>query len=147
MWIPLSIGWLAAVAGLSPLLRLDQAGALLVCGAIVAEVLNDKKHRLFLSQVQPGQKSWHEYLEVDVPGESRKDIEIMPYQSGSGRTIVNTEGWSLYHLAKDGEFYNFENTRGWRLGDTMKRVESRLDYAVVASAIVGTVLWAFGADI
>ncbi len=142
VWIALGLGWVALLVGLTPVLRIDRGGALLVCGAIVAEVLHEKRHRLFVHQIQFTTR--HTYVEIDVPGEDRKDIEVTPYQSGSGRTVVNTERWSLYHLANRQEFYPHEDTRRWDLERTIKRLESKLDYAIVVSAIVGTVFWAFG---
>ena len=58
-------------------LRPDQSGALLVCAAIVSEVLHQKRHRLFVHQIRPGIENTHIYLEVDVLGEDRKDIKVI----------------------------------------------------------------------
>lgn len=129
VWISLSLGWGALILGLTPLIRLDQAGAL---------------HRLFVHQVQPVVSTGYIYQEVDVPGESRKDIIITQHQGRSGSVAVNTDIWTLYHLAKCEEFYEYQNTRAWELECTMKRIERRVDYAIVISTVVGTFLWAFG---
>ena len=142
VWIALGLGWAGLLVGLTPVLRLDRAGALLVCGAIVAEVLHEKHHRLFVDQIQWSFK--HTYVEVDVPDEDRKDIAVEPFQSGAGRRVVNTEGWALYHLASKQEFSSHEHTRMWDLEGTMKRLENKVDYAIVVTAIVGTIFWAFG---
>jgi len=144
VWIPLSLGWGALVIVLTPYLRLDRAGALLVCGAIVAEVFHDKRYKLYVNNIQAGVNTTHIYLEVDVQGENRKEIEVTAHQTKTGRTVVTTETWPLYHLANQNEFYPYDGKRRWDIEGTMKRVDSRVDYAIVLSAIVGTVLWAFG---
>lgn len=145
--------WLAQFAGYVSLLgvplgiwRLDQAGALLVCSAIVAEILHEKRHRLFVSQIQPGVDRWYLYREVPVEGSSRSDIRITPHGTRSGSSTVNTTNWSMYHLARDDEFYDDPDGRLWDLERTMARAERCLDYTVVFTAIVGTVLWAFAGD-
>ncbi len=143
-WVALGLGWTAIIIGLTPVLRPDQSGALLVCAAIVAEVFNDKRHRLFSNQIQPGVKTSSMYVEVRVPSEDRKDIKVTPHATSIGSTVVNTDRWSLYHLATEQEFCPHEDTRRWDMERTMKRVERRVDYAIVASAIVGTLFWAFG---
>ena len=143
VWISLGLGWTAPVAGILDVLRLDQAGALLVCAAIAAEVFHEKRHRLFVRQIQPGINQMHLYREVNVPGQDRKDIEITPHQTRSGKTTVNTSSWALYHLACQKEFYAEGDARLWNLERTMERVERRVEYAIVLTAIVGTALWAF----
>ena len=142
VWVALGLGWAAFIIG-GLTLGLDRSGALLVCGAIVAEVFNDKRHRLFSNQIQPGVKTWSRYAEVGVPGEDRKDIKVTPHATSSGSTVVNTDHWSLYHLATEQEFYPQEDTRMWDLERTMKRVENKVDYAIVVSVIAGTLVWAF----
>ena len=144
VWISLGLGWIAPVVGISHVLRLDQAGALLVCSAIVAEVFHEKRHRLFVYQIQPGIRQMHMYREVNVSGEARKDIEVTAHQGSSGKTTVNTSSWALYHLARPEEFRPDGNSRLWDLERTMKRVERRVDYAIVVTAIAGTAHWAFG---
>ncbi len=143
VWLSLGLGWAAPIAALTPVIRLDQAGAILVCAAIVGEVLHEKRHRLFVHQIEPGLKSWHIYREVDVPGENRKDIEATPHQNHTGKTTVNTSSWPLYHLARPEEFYLNGHTRNWDLERTMKRLERKVDYAIVSTAIGGTIFWAF----
>ena len=143
VWISLAAGWLAPVVAISPFLKLDQAGALLVCSALVAEVFHEKGHRLFVHQIQPGTSEVHIYREVDVSGQERKDIEITPHQIRSGRTTVNTASWPLYHLSRPDEFYREKDSRDWHLERTMKRVERRVDYSIIVTAIFGTSLWAF----
>lgn len=143
VWISLIIGWLTPFLALMSYLRLDQSGALLVCAAIVSEVLHQKRHRRFVHQIRPGIKNTHMYLEVDVLGEDRKDIEVTAYQAGGGTTTVNTSSWALYHLAREKEFYPHGDSRMWDLDRTMTRLERRIDYAIVFTAIAGTILWAF----
>jgi hypothetical protein len=144
-WISLGTGWLVVLIGLTTYLRMDQAGALLICGAIVAEVFHEKKHRLFVHQVQPGISTTYIYQEVEMrDGEKiHQGIEITPYQNRSGKTTVNADDWTLYRLANENEFSEFEGSRSWDLNRTMKRLESRVDWAIVISAIAGTILWAF----
>ena len=144
VWISLGLGWLSLAICMSPLIDLGQAGALIVCSAIVAEVLNEKRHRLFLDQVLPGNTQSHIFREVAVAGEDRKDIEITPSQFCSAQSTVNTSSWPLYHLAIPEEFYKDGDARLWDLNRTMKRAERRVEYAIVTNAIIGTVLWAFG---
>ena len=144
VWIPLGLGWIAPVVSISCILRLDQAGALLVCSAIVSEVFHDKRHRLFVDQIQTGNKESCSYMEVDSSNHDGKDIEVMLHQTSVGSRIVNASSWALYHLARKEEFYRDENSRCWDLERTMKRAERRVDYAIVITAIIGTILWAFG---
>ena len=66
------------------------------------------------------------------------------HQNKSSKVTVNTEQWTLYHLAKSNEFDPYENGRRWDINRTMERLENIVDYTIVFSAIVGTVLWAFG---
>jgi hypothetical protein len=145
VWTSLFIGWASCLLAATPILRLDQAGALLVCMAIVAEVLHEKRHRLFIEQIQPGfVGKRYLYREVEVPGEDHKDIVVTPHQRRSDRTTVNTNRWALYHLAKPDEFFLEEKSRYWNLEGTMQRAERRLDYSIVVTAVAGTILWAFG---
>jgi len=142
-WIALGAGWIAIPVCFTSLLRLDQAGALLVCGVIVAEILHEKRHRLFINQVHPGISTSYIYREVDMTEEYCKGIEITVHQMQSGKTTVNADNWTLYQLANDAEFKEFEGSRIWDLDATMKRVETTVDYSIVISAVIGTVLWAF----
>ncbi len=144
IWIPLGVGWIAPVVSISCILRLDQAGALLVCSAIVSEVFHDKRHRLFVDQIQTGNKESCSYMEVDSSNHDGKDIEVMLHQTSVGSVTVNAASWALYHLARKEEFYLVGDSRRWDLGRTMKRAERCVDYAIVITAIIGTVLWAFG---
>lgn len=143
-WNSLVFGWLILPFSATKLLELDQSGALLVCAAIVGEVLHEKKHRWFIGQVQPGLSTNYVYREVDSDNHAGKDIKITPHTLQSGSSTVNTQNLALYHLAKDAEFYIFESTRAWSLEQTMYRVERRVDYAIVVTAFVGTLLWAWG---
>lgn len=146
VWISLAAGWLAVLFTLTPWLQPREAGALLVCAAIVAEVLNDKKHQLFVRQVLPGMASFYVYREVsmDGNGQAHQGIEITPHQVSSGKSTVNADGWHLYHLAKASEFRGHDPSREWDLPRTMKRLESKVAYAITLSVIVGTMLSAFG---
>lgn len=85
----------------------------------------------------------HQYREVDVPGSNRKDIEVTLSGWQSVKTTVNTSSWPLYHLAKPDEFRHEEGSRLWQLERTMKRVERRVECAIVVTAIIGTLFWAF----
>lgn len=145
VWVPLGGGWFSVALGFTPYLSMDRAGALLICGVIVAEVFHDKRHRLYVHRILPGASTSHIYKEVDmVDGEKTyQGIEITPHQMRSGKSTVNADNWHLYQLAKKSEFRNFEGTRAWDLDRTMKRLESRVDWVIVISAVVGTILWAF----
>lgn len=146
VWIALAVGWLAVLFSLTPCLRLRDAGALLVCAAIVAEVFNDKKHQLFVKQSLPGMASFYLYRETPMSGDGRthQGIEITPHQVSSGKSTVNADSWHLYHLANESEFRGNKPSRDWDLPRTMKRLESRVAYAITFSVIVGTALSAFG---
>ena len=145
VWVALGLGWVSLIILLTPYLRLDRAGAILVCAAIIAEVFHEKGHRRFLKQIAPGVYNHYLYLEIDVPGENRKDIQITAQQARiGGPTTVNTERWSLYHLSKPEDFLPHGATRMWLHEKTMTRAERRLEFAIVITAIVGTVLWAYG---
>ncbi len=143
VWKPLACGWLAVPLSATPYLSLDRAGALLICGVIIAEVFHDKGHRRFVNQVQPGQSTQYIYLEVDADDKPTKNIEITAQQYRSGKVIVNTDSWTIYHLAKPKEFFNQNNGRMWYIDQTMDRLEKVVDYIIVFSAVVGTILWAF----
>ncbi len=144
VWISLGVGWLMPIVSLSGILNLDQAGALLVCSAIVSEVFHDKRHRLFVHQIQLGNRESCSYREAASLNHDGKDIEVLLHQTSAGSRIVNATSWALYHLARTEEFYPDGNSRIWALERTMKRAESRVDYAIVITAIIGTILWAFG---
>lgn len=145
VWNSLGAGWIAVAIGFTPYLRMDRAGALLICSVIVAEVFHDKRHRLFVHQVLPGASTSHIYREVEMKDGERQhqDIEITPHQMRSGKTTVNADNWHLYQLAKESEFQDFEGSRVWDLEGTMKRLESRVDWVIVFSAVIGTIFWAF----
>ena len=143
VWISLGVGWIAPVVSVSCILRLDQAGALLVCFAIVSEVFHEKGHRLFVYGMQPGNREGHSYREVDSSNHEGKDIEVLLHQTFIGSRTIDTRSWALYHLARKDEFDPDGNSRKWDLERTMKRAERRVDYAIVITAIIGTVLWAF----
>jgi hypothetical protein len=143
-WIALGAGWISIPFSFTPLIGLDQAGALLICGVIVAEVLHVKRHRLFVDQVHPGVSTFYIYREVEKTDENYNlGIEITIHQVKSGKTTVNADNWELYQLANKSEFRNSEGTRDWDLNATMQRLEATVDYVIVVSAVVGTVLWAF----
>lgn len=144
VWIALGLGWLALVVGFTPLLRLDRGGALLICGVIIAEVFHDKRHRLFINQVLPGFSTSYKYREVDMIEENYKGIEITPHQIRSDKHIVNADRWTLYQLANPNEFWADDGSRRWDLNRTLKRVETRVEWSIVFSAVIGTISWAFG---
>ena len=144
VWISLGMGWIAPVVSVSWILRLDQAGALLVCSAIVSEVFHEKRHRLFVHQIQTGNRESCSYKEVNSSNHDGKDIEVLLHQTSIGRNIVPTSSWALYHLAREEEKYLDGDSRQWDLERTMKRAERCVDYAIVITAIIGTVLWSFG---
>ena len=144
VWVSLGAGWAILAFGLTPYLRLDRAGAMLVCGAIVSEVLNEKNHRLFVDFARPGPRTRHTYREIDMLGEGGKAIEVTPDEITSGKFIINAELWTLYYLAKNSEFLPEPDGRIWHIETTMKRVERFIDYAIVVSAVIGTLAWAFG---
>lgn len=142
-WLALVAGWLALLAALLPQLALNQAGALLICAALVAEVLHEKRHRLFIHQVTPGYREQYVYREIVSTGTGQQSIEITPHATRTGKVTVPTEGWPLYHMAKPQEFHTEGATRRWDLERTVARAERVVDIAIVVTAIVGTVLWAF----
>ena len=138
------IGWSSFVLLPLSFVNLDQVGAIIVCTAIVAEVFHEKKHRLFIDQILPGTKQSFMYKEVHTPEEDGLFIEITPHALQAGSSKVNTKDWTVYHLANDSEFMKYEETRIWNLEITTKRLETHIDYAIVGTAVVGTLLWAFG---
>ncbi len=146
VWIFLAAGWVAVVFSVTPWLQLHEAGALLVCAAIVAEVFNTKKHRLFISQSLPGEASFYVYREVTMNdnGRTHQSIEITPHRVFAGSSMVNADNWQLYHLAKSNEFRGNKPSREWDLPRTVNRLESSIAYAITFSVIVGTALSAFG---
>lgn len=135
-------GWLALLVAFLPWFKLNQVGALLICGAIVAEVFHEKRHRLFIHQVTPGYRESHDYRET-VSDAGEKCIEITPHAVHTGKTSVPCERWSLYQLAKPTEFLARGQTMYWDLERTMLRAERVVDIAIVVTSIVGTILWAF----
>jgi hypothetical protein len=145
VWISLSMGWGTVIIGFTPLISMDQAGALIICGVIVAEVFHDKRHRLFVNQCLPGVSTSYLYREVQtIDGDkTHQGIEITTNQLSTGKTTVNADTWHHYHLASSKEFREHEGSRIWDLDSTVKRLESRVDYIIVFSAIIGTILWAF----
>jgi len=143
VWISLGLGWATLVVATFHFIRVDQAAALLVCSALVAEVFHEKRHRLFVYQVQPGVKQLSIYREVDVSDANRKDIEITSHEGRVGVTMVNTTSWALYHLAEPNEFRPDQESRAWDLERTMNRAERRVEYAIAATAVIGTIVWAF----
>jgi hypothetical protein len=60
-----------------------------------------------------------------------------------GKSTVNADNWTLYKLAQVAEFHTSEESRNWDLQATMKRAETTVDYWIVFSAVVGTLLNAF----
>ena len=90
-WLALAAGWLALLAALLPQLALNQAGALLICSAIVAEVLHEKRHRLFIHQVTPGYREQCAYREIISDGTDQKCIEITPHATRTGKVTVPCE--------------------------------------------------------
>ena len=146
VWISLAVGWLVVLLSFASCLEQRQAGALLVSAAIVAEVFNDKKHQLFVTQSLPGMTSFYVYREVAMAGngQTHQGIEITPHQVSCGKSTINADSWHLYHLAKESEFRGNKPSREWDLPRTMKRLESRVAYSITFSVIAGTVLSAFG---
>ena len=143
VWISLGLGWLAPIVSLFGILKLDQAGAVLVCSAIVSEVVHEKRHRLFVYGMQPGNREGHSYREVDSSNHEGKDIEVLLHQTFIGSRTIDTRSWALYHLAREEEWYPDGNSRRWDLERTMKRAERLVEYAIVTTAIFGTIFWAF----
>lgn len=141
-WIALAVGWLSLLVAFLPQLALNQAGALLICAAIVAEVFHAKRHRLFVNQVTPGPRVHYVYQEIDS-GFGQKSIEITPHGTHTGKVTVPSDNWTLYHLAAPDEFYAEGLTRNWDLERTMARAERMVDNAIIATTILGTILWAF----
>lgn len=145
VWGSLLIGWISVLIGLTPYLRMDRAGALLICAVIISEIFYDKRHRLFLHQILPGASTNHVYREVEIhDGEkAHQGIEIIQLRNVSLKSTVNADNWHLYQLATEKEFHSAEESREWDLERTVKRLESSVDWIIVISAISGTILWAF----
>lgn len=142
-WLALAVGWLALLAAFLPQVALNQAGALLICAAIIAEVFHDKRHRLFIHQVTPGYRESCEYREIVSEENGQKSIEITPHAVSTGKVTVPSERWALYQLAKPEEFRTSGSTRTWDLERTVARAERGVDIAIVVTTIAGTILWAF----
>jgi hypothetical protein len=143
-WLSLTFGWCSILISLTPYLRLDRAGAFLVCGAIVAEVFHDKSYRRFIEQTLPGMSKTYTYTVIDVPKENKKDIEVREHQMRMGNVIINSEPWSLFHLANKKEFYVSAGEKKWSINATMNRADKTIDFIIALSAIAGTILWAYG---
>jgi hypothetical protein len=146
VWLALGAGWIALPIALTSVIKLEQAGALLICGAIIAEVFHNKRHRLYVEQVRPNASTSYVYREIDaidIYKNNYKAIETTAFQQRVGKSTVPTHGWILYQLAINKEFRDDEGSRLWDLDRTLKRVESKIDYSIVVSVIVGTLFWAF----
>ena len=144
VWISLALGWGALLICLTPYLRPDRAGAFLVCSAIVAEVFHDKGYRKFIEQTLPGVSKAYTYSVVEAIHENRKDIEVEEHQMRRGNIRINAEPWTLFHLAKKNEFYLMAGKETWDINKTVNRVDRAVDVTIAITAIVGTVLWAYG---
>lgn len=145
VWISLTAGWVAAAIGFTQFYGVDQGGALLICGVIIAEIFHKKRHRLFVHQVLPGVYTTYIYREVQMQDRDRthQGIEITTNQGNTGKTTVNADNWHLYQLAHRTEFREINGGREWDLDRTMERLESRVEYSIAFSAFIGTMLWAF----
>lgn len=142
-WIALAFGWLSVLFVPIAVIRLDQWGALLICGSIVADVFHDKRHRLFIHQILPGQSTSYTYRVIHKAGEAHPRIEVDAHTMRAGKTSVNTQDWVIYKLSANREFADYEGSKMWHFDATVKRLESRVEYSIVVSAVVGTILWAF----
>jgi hypothetical protein len=143
VWISLALGWFVAILAII-LGEPGRAGAFLVCAAIIAEVFHEKGHRRFITSIQPGLRQSFLYREVEYPEKGKAGIEVTPNAWTSSKSTVSATDWPLYHLARSDEFSADGNSRLWFLERTMARVERRVDYSIVATALAGTILWAFG---
>jgi hypothetical protein len=145
VWLSLAAGWIASVIGFTPLYGLDQGGALLICGVIIAGIFHKSRHRLFVEQILPGVTTTYSYREVEMGDGDNKHqgIEVTSNKWDTGKTIVNADDWHLYQLAEDIEFRGVGEDREWVLDRTMQRLETRIEYMIAFSAFMGTVLWAF----
>jgi hypothetical protein len=141
-WLSLAIGWCSILFSVTPYLRLDRAGAFLVCGAIVAEVFHDKTYRRFIEQTLPGVSKTYTYTVIDVP----EDIVVREHRMQGGNVIIDAALWPLFHLASKKEFFTSDSggEKKWSINGTMDRVDKTIDYVIALSAIVGTILWAYG---
>jgi hypothetical protein len=143
-WLSLAVGWCSILFSVTPYLKLDRVGAFLVCGDIVAEVFHDKTYRRFIEQTLPGLSKTYTYTVIDVPEENRKDIEVREHRMQGGNVIIDTAVWPLFHLASKKEFYTSEGEKKWSINGTMDRVDKTINYVIALSAIIGTILWAYG---
>jgi hypothetical protein len=91
VWCALVVGWSMVLFAFTPFLTYGQAGALLICGAIVSEVFHNKRHRKFIEQISPESNIKHIYVEVSSPDQETKHIEVTPQPRVAGKVSVNTE--------------------------------------------------------
>lgn len=145
VWLSLAAGWTASAIGFTPLYGLDQGGALLTCGVIIAGIFHKSRHRLFVDQILPGAITTYSYREVEMGDGDNKHqgIEVTTNKWNTGKTTVNADNWHLYQLAEKIEFREIDGAREWDLDRTMQRLETRVEYTIAFSAVIGTVLWAF----
>jgi hypothetical protein len=144
IWIFLAIGWLAVLLAISPLITLDQSGALLICCVVIGEIFIKNGHQAFLDAMGPGITTKFTYFESKSPHSDDKCIKIVASQTKSEGVYVNSNDWSLYNIANKKEFWGKGEQREWLYSQTFNRVESTIRNVLVANMVIGTVLWAFG---
>ena len=144
IWLSLFVGWIAVLMASTPLINIDQSGALLICSVVIAEIFQKNGHQAFINAMGPGIRTHIRYVESKFDHSDGKCIDIIASQTESGKVQVNSNDWHLYHMALKKEFFGLGDEREWFYQHTFDRVESVIQYILVFHIVVGTVLWAFG---
>jgi hypothetical protein len=143
-WISLLLGWIAVLVSSTPFITLDQSGALLICSVVIAEIFLKNGYQSFMEAMGPCIRTNFTYLESKFPHSNEDCIKIVASQTKSEGVYVNSSDWLLYHMATKKEFFGTGQRREWLFKQTLNRVETRIEYILVANIVIGTILWAFG---
>ena len=131
VWVSLSFCWLWLAYSVWDSFRIPSAGAVLVCGGLIAEIILQTTH-------------WTRY---------RTFSPMTPFRLGrtaDDRLHLFTDGFkqpvtrAISGLAKLADQDDFHTSGEWRLFKTTARAHRVLSFAAGFSAVFGTILWGYG---
>lgn len=153
VWTALILGYLLLLSALHPSIDLGQAGALLIGSVIVAENLFTNRFTNYQNEIDEWWRNHSaevftlQIVEADHRG-CPEYLKLSPAKNkdrtGNGESSTHIPSHFLPFLLA-----NQHEKRGcyWRHADTLTRLKSATNRIILLSGIVGTIIWAFGADI
>lgn len=147
IWTVLVTGWLWLLTSTALSFQIPSSGAVLVCAAVLGELLFEKLPYRNWPRMEGGQILGFALIEDSVGHLALTD---------GGRIFIGkTDGFggpirALLGLSRNSEWNEYGHINGkyqkgtiWLCGRTVERVETVISTAIITTAVIGTLVWGY----